>query len=135
VYAQKSRAELDSRHQAAAARTRREGRRRKGCQCSFCLSPQPPKNQEQCNTTVGDRSLLHYSHGSTASKRKEYSEKNIYIKKMIYKEVKRLNVDFFFPISLSAFHMLLWVSALSRTFSQQFRMQVDNGGKEVVKLK
>lgn len=31
--------------------------------------------------------------------------------------------------------MLLWVSALSRTFSQQFRMQVDNGGKEVVKKK
>ena len=41
----------------------------------------------------------------------------------------------FFSFSLSAFHMLLWVSALSRTFSQQFRMQVDNGGKEVVKLK
>lgn len=40
---------------------------------------------------------------------------------------------FFFPISHSAFHMLLWVSALSRTFSQQFRMQVDNGGKEVVR--
>ena len=31
--------------------------------------------------------------------------------------------------------MRLWVSALSRTFSQQFRMQVDNGGKEVVKKK
>lgn len=42
-------------------------------------------------------------------------------------------IFFFFFISLSAFHMLLWVSALSRTFSQHFRMQVDNGGKEVVK--
>lgn len=35
-------------------------------------------------------------------------------------------------MSVYAFHMLLWVSALSGTFSQQFRMQVNNGRKEVV---
>lgn len=33
--------------------------------------PPTPKNQEQCNTTVGNRSLLHYSHGSTASKKEK----------------------------------------------------------------
>jgi len=59
---------------------------------------------------------------------KEYLGKEyIYILKTKFtKVVKLLNVDF---------HMLPWVSALSRTFSQQFRMQVDQGGKEVVKLK
>lgn len=47
--------------------------------------PPTPKNQEQCNTTVGNRSLLHYSHGSTASKRKKEKkkEKTIFIKKKI----------------------------------------------------
>lgn len=85
--------------------------------------PPTPQNQEQCNTTVGNRSLLYYSYGSTASKRK---------KKFILQCGK---MRIFFSISLSAIHMLLWVSALSRTFSQQFRMQVDNGGKELVKLK
>ena len=37
-----------------------------------------------------------------------------------------------FQFHFVQFHMLRLVSALSRTFSQQFRMQVDNGGKEVV---
>lgn len=33
--------------------------------------PPTPKNQEQCNTTVGNRSLLQVSYGSTASKKKD----------------------------------------------------------------
>lgn len=61
----------------------------------FLSFPQPPNNQEQCNTTVGDRSLLHYSHVSTASKRK----KNAHIfkkkKKIIFSNmIKRLDVNY-----------------------------------------
>lgn len=69
-------AALDSRHQAAPARPaeeRGEGRGR-GVN-AVSVFPPTPKNQEQCNTTVGDRSLLHYSHGSTASKTKTNIQK------------------------------------------------------------
>ena len=37
--------EEQGRRPAAPAQTRREGRRRKGSQCSFCLSPNPQKTK------------------------------------------------------------------------------------------
>lgn len=104
--------------------------------------PPTPKNQEQCNTTVGNRSLLHYSHGSTASKRKKILKKNPSKKKkkknkdLFYNAVKCLKGFFFFSpfhlVHFTCFSGCLHCPTHSLSSSE---CNLINGGKEVVKLK
>lgn len=107
----------------------------KKCQCSFCRSPNPPTTKN--NATLQWATVACYIIAMSPQQAKGKKNAHILKKKKDYffQHDKTPWCELPLPISVNAFRMLLWVSALSRTFSRQFRMQVDNGGNKVVKLK
>lgn len=112
------------------------GEEEEGVSMQFLSFPQPPKTKNNATLQWATVACYIIAMAPQQAKKKKKKIKKRKKKKDLFFCGKTSKCGFiFFSISLSAFHMLLWVSALSHTFSQQFRMQVDNGGKEVVKLK